>query len=192
MSTRRPVPPAGELPEPYPGDTEMLERARIENIARKVHDEELENLERLAYEKEQEARAAKRKAEKVAGIAKWAEAEKARLRKIADDKREQELAAPALPVLTPAPPAPIELPAGNGEWLDIARALAGSMAEQASRICALLDTARSAAKIAGGELTGILDRVGDNYCALDTLRRMVAEAIICTPAGDTEKGGSHA
>ena len=75
-----------------------------------------------------------------------------------------------------------ELSAVNGEWLDIARALAGSMAEQASRICALLDTARSAAKIAGGELTGILDRMGDNYCALDTLRRMVAEATICTPA----------
>ena len=109
----------------------------------------------------------------------------------------KEATAPALPVLTQAPPAPIELPAGNGEWLDIARALAGSMAEQASRICALLDTARSAAKIAGGELTGILDRMGDNYCALDTLRRMVAEATICTPAaipttaGDTEKGGSH-
>lgn len=93
MSTRRPVPPAGELPEPYPGDTEMLKRARKENIARKVHDEELENLERIAYEKEQEARAAKRKAEKVAGIAKWAEAEHARLRKIAADKREQELSA---------------------------------------------------------------------------------------------------
>lgn len=91
-----------------------------------------------------------------------------------------------------APPAPIELPAGNGEWLDIARALSGNMAEQASRICALLDTARSAAKIAGGELTGMLDRMGDNYCALDTLRRMVAGATICTPAAIPTTAARHA
>ena len=52
MSTRRPVPPAGEMPEPYPGDTEMLKRARIEKFERATSNEALEALEREAHEKE--------------------------------------------------------------------------------------------------------------------------------------------
>ena len=108
----------------------------------------------------------------------------------------KEATAPALPVLTQAPPAPIELPAGNGEWLDIARALAGSMADQAALVCERLEAARSARAIAAPGVERLLARIGDCYCALEDLRHMVAEAKEAagtpTTAGDTEKGGSHA
>lgn len=64
MSTRRPVPPAGKLPEPYPGDAEMLERAGKDSLEQRAYIETSEALAKKAHDEALEALAAKRKAKK--------------------------------------------------------------------------------------------------------------------------------
>lgn len=142
MSTRRPVPPTGELPEPYPGDTEMLERARKDS------------LEQRAYIETSEARA--RKAHD--------EALEAHLRKIEAMKHEQKLAA------IPEPLKDARHRAINYDALRIARALAGNLLTQAGLLVdALSDTTDAYALGDNTDIGQRIASISDNMSALEDL-----------------------